>query len=77
MKPSHWVGILLIVLGALVLAYQGHQLHASEERSRCGIGARHHGNSRANSPSSNTWRAGIGWRGRLAGHGGEEQVIGR
>jgi len=71
MKPISWVGILLIVLGALALAYQGINYTRQKKSARRGIGACHSGNSRANPSSTNTRRAGIGWRSRLAGHGGE------
>ena len=75
MKPISWLGILLIVLGALVLAYQG--INYTRQKKVLDVGSVHVTTEthERHSPSSNTWRSGIGWRGRLAGDGGEEQVI--
>ena len=71
MKPMIWIGILLIVLGALVLAYQG--INYTREKKVLDVGSVHLTTETQEriSPSSNTWRAGAGWRGRLSDHGGE------
>jgi hypothetical protein len=72
MKPITWAGIALVVLGVLALAYQG--VNYAREKKVVDLGSMHvTTDSRANSPSSNTRRVGIGWRGRLAGYGIEEQ----
>lgn len=54
-----------------------HQLYTSEKCPGCGVSACHKRRSRTNSYSSHTWRVGRGWRGHLAGHGGEKQGIAR
>ena len=74
-ENDSWLGILLIVVGALVLAYQG--INYTREKKVVDMGSLHvtKEDSRANSPASNTRRAGIGWRSRPAGHGGKEQVV--
>ena len=40
-KPTVWVGIVLIVLGALALAYQGFTYNAPGKGSRCRTVPRH------------------------------------
>ena len=75
MKPISWVGILLIVLGVLVLAYQG--MNYTRQKKVLDVGSVHlttETHERIPLPPIR-WRAGIGWRGRLACHGGEEQVV--
>ena len=77
MKPISWVGILLIVLGALVLAYQG--INYTRQKKVLDVGSVHlttETHERIPLPPILGGLA-IGWRGRLAGHGGEEQVIAR
>jgi hypothetical protein len=66
MKPIIWVGIVLIVLGGLILAYQG--IDYTREKNVLDVGC---GNSPANSSSSSIWRVGNRWRCRVAGPGGE------
>jgi hypothetical protein len=39
MKPTVWVGILLVVLGALILAYQG--INYTREKSVIDVGSVH------------------------------------
>jgi hypothetical protein len=76
MKSTSWLRILLIVAGALVLAYQG--INYTREKKVIDMGPMHvtQETHERNSASSNTWRAGVGWRGRPAGRWGAEQVIG-
>ena len=77
MKPITWVGILLIVLGALALAYQG--INYTRQKKVLDVGAVHlttETHERIPLPPI-TWRVGVSWRGRLACHGGKEQVIAR
>jgi len=64
MRPMIWVGIVLIVLGVLVFAYQGIKYTRQKGRS-------------SEFPFSNIGRASIARRGRLDRDRGERQVIAR
>ena len=66
----------MIVVGALVLAYQG--IDYTRESRVLDVGSVHlTAETHERNPSSNTWRADAGWRGRLASHGVKQQVIAR
>ena len=77
MKPISLIGIVLIVVGALALAYQG--FNYTREKNVVDMGPVHvtSRDSRAHCSPSNTGRAGVGrWR-NFACRGREEQIIAR
>ena len=72
MKPIIWIGILLIVVGVVVLAYQG--IDYTGQKQVLDVGSVHltaETHERIPLPPI-LGRAGIGWRGRLAGHGDKQ-----
>ena len=72
MKPISWVGILLVVVGVLAIAYQG--INYTREKIVVDMGPMHVTQRHtSNSSASHTGRAGVGrWR-NFACRGGEEQ----
>ncbi len=77
MKPIILVGILLVVLGTLALAYQGINYTREEKVFDSRTHSCHGRDSRANSPSSSTRRTSVGWRGCFAGLWREAKIIAR
>ena len=62
MKPVSLLGISLVVVGALVLAYQG--MNYTRQKKVIDVGSVHvTTETRKHIPLSNIWRVGIGWRG--------------
>jgi hypothetical protein len=74
MKAISVVGILLIVVGILVLVYQG--INHTRQKKVLAVGSVHlttDTHERLPLPRS-TWRVGIGGRGRLAGYGASNKA---
>ena len=71
MKPITLIGIVLVVLGALALAYQG--INYTRQEKVLDIGPIHATAEKheRDSPPSGNWRTGVAWRSRLAGRGRE------
>ena len=69
MKAISVLGVLLIVVGILVLAYLG--INYTRQKKVLDVGSVHpttETHERLPLPPG-TWWVGIGWMGRLAGHG--------
>ena len=72
MKPIVWVGIALIVLGGLILAYQG--INYTRDRNVLDVGSVHitaQTQERIPLPPIFGGLAIVGGESRVAGHGGE------